>query len=143
MTFCTRLIVAFLTGLPVLGCAQGEPRSENQAASAQPAVSKPAAVSPASPASVLERVLDRSQVCMVNDHFMGAPQIPVLVNGSTYYGCCPMCKDKLEQEAAARTAVDPVSHKDVDKATAVIGKNQSGSVVYFENEQNLRAYTQG
>jgi len=143
MTRFTRLIVALLVGLPGLGCAEVERTPEKTSAPIQSAAVEAPAEPEATSPRALERVLDRSQVCMVNNHFMGVPQIPVQVNGSTYYGCCPMCKDKLEQEAAARTAVDPVSHKDVDKATAVIGKNQSGSVVYFENEQNLRAYTQG
>ena len=31
-------------------------------------------------------------VCMVNNAYMGMPQIAVPVNGKTYYGCCDMCE---------------------------------------------------
>lgn len=79
-------------------------------------------------------------VCMINNKFMGHEQIPVKVEGRTYYGCCPMCKAKLEGSAKARTAVDPVSKKPVDKASAVIGAKADGSVLYFESEKNFKAY---
>jgi YHS domain-containing protein len=37
-------------------------------------------------------------------------------------------------------ATDPVSGKSVDKASAVIGRDDSGAVVYFESEKNFVAY---
>jgi len=37
-----------------------------------------------------------SEVCMVNDRVMGKPQIPVEVEGKTYYGCCEGCKSRLQ-----------------------------------------------
>jgi YHS domain-containing protein len=77
---------------------------------------------------------------MVNDMDMGKQQIPVEVEGRTYYGCCAMCKERLAKDASARTAVDPVSAKTVDKATAVIGRKPDGSVLYFETEANLKKY---
>jgi len=77
---------------------------------------------------------------MVNDMDMGKTQIPVVVEGRTYYGCCAMCKERLSKDASVRSAIDPVSGKKVDKAKAVIGKRADGSVVYFENETNLRRY---
>jgi YHS domain-containing protein len=91
------------------------------------------------PAS-LTLVSDRSLVCMVNNQYMGRPQIPVAVEGRTYYGCCEMCKGRLAKDASARTAVDPVSGKQVDKASAVIARTAAGSIIYFENEANLVAY---
>ncbi|PWT88151.1 MAG: hypothetical protein C5B54_11090 [Acidobacteria bacterium] len=80
-------------------------------------------------------------VCMVNDKAFDKEQIPVEVEGKTYYGCCQMCKDKLAQDSQIRTATDPVSGKKVDKATAVIAKQADGSVVYFENEENMKKYS--
>lgn len=77
---------------------------------------------------------------MVNDRFMGSEQIPVSVGGKTYYGCCASCKDKLQNNAEARTALDPVTQRPVDKATAVIGKSTNGKVVYFENEDTFGRY---
>lgn len=88
----------------------------------------------------MTRVTDPSQVCMVNDQFMGKPQIAVEVGGRTYYGCCAMCKDKLNQQPAARTAQDPVTGESVDKASAVIIQDSSGKVMYFASEDTLRRY---
>jgi YHS domain-containing protein len=78
-----------------------------------------------------------SFVCMVNDRYMGKEQIPVTVNGKTYYGCCKMCEEKLAKDTAVRSAVDPVSGKTVDKAKAVIGRASSDEVLYFESQANL------
>ncbi|HEY8944796.1 MAG TPA: hypothetical protein VIM73_11060, partial [Polyangiaceae bacterium] len=77
-------------------------------------------------------VQERNEVCMVNDQYMGRDQIPVTIAGKTYYGCCPMCKGRLEQDATARMAKDPVTGNSVDKATAAIGRAPSGQVFYFE-----------
>lgn len=93
-----------------------------------------------SPMGALKRI-DPASVCMVNNHYMGRPQIPVVVEGKTYYGCCEMCKGRLATDPASRTAIDPVSQREVDKSGAVIGKDESGAVVYFETEENLLAYS--
>lgn len=106
---------------------------------AQTPVRRPAAAR-TTPVATVEKVADRSLVCMVNDMDMGKTQIPVVVEGQTYYGCCAMCKERLAKDAAVRTAIDPISGKSVDKAKAVIGKRPDGSVVYFESERNLRQY---
>jgi YHS domain-containing protein len=90
--------------------------------------------------SGLTRVSDASLVCMVNNRYVGKPQIPVAVEGKTYYGCCEGCKGRLERDPAARQAIDPVTRKTVDKASAVIAKTESGSTLYFENEQTLAQY---
>ena len=77
---------------------------------------------------------------MVNDQYMGKPQIPIDVEGRTYYGCCPMCKDKLAQQPESRKGTDPVTQKAVDKAVALMVKDASGKILYFENEQSLAQY---
>lgn len=100
------------------------------------------ATPPAAAASSLVRIEDASTVCMVNDHHMGTPQIPVPVEGKTYYGCCKMCQARLTSDPAVRFANDPSSSKPVDKATAVLAKDASGKVLYFESEDTLRAYVQ-
>jgi YHS domain-containing protein len=111
-------------------------------AAAPPPAKGPALPAPPAhaPAPAVVKVADRSLVCMVNDQDMGKAQIPVVVEGKTYYGCCAMCKERLAKDANARTGVDPVSGKSVDKAKAVIGKRPDGTVVYFESEANLRKY---
>jgi YHS domain-containing protein len=108
-----------------------------------PAPAPPASASAASGTHQLTRVDDVSQVCMVNDQFMGRAQIPVMVEGKTYFGCCEMCKGRLASDATARAAKDPVSGKGVDKSSAVIAKRADGQVLYFENEQNLQRYQAG
>lgn len=77
---------------------------------------------------------------MVNDRYMGSDQIPVSVDGKTYYGCCAGCKDKLQNQAAARTALDPVTRKPVDKASAVIARTKTGKVMYFESLETLSRF---
>jgi YHS domain-containing protein len=138
----------------VAGCAKQEAAASNPppsapsvqasaapAASTAPATSTaPTSSAPALPAG-LTRVTDPSLTCMVNNQFMGRPQIPVQVGGKTYFGCCAMCKDRLANDASARTAVDPVSKRPVDKSTAVIARLDSGALVYFESEANLAAYS--
>ena len=87
----------------------------------------------------LKRV-ETKKVCMVNNTVFEKDQIPVAVQGKMYYGCCEMCKERLARDTGARTAVDPVSGKTVDKAKAVIGARPDGSVLYFESEENLAEY---
>ena len=91
------------------------------------------------PAPPLTKV-EAKKVCMINERFMNHDQIPVEVEGKTYYGCCAMCKERLANDATKRVAVDPVSGKTVDKAKAVIGASSEGVVVYFESEKNLKKY---
>jgi YHS domain-containing protein len=90
----------------------------------------------------LKRV-ESKLVCMVNNQYFGKDQIPVEVQGKTYYGCCEMCKERLAKDAAARTATDPLTGKPVDKATAVIAVQNDGKVLYFENETNFDQYAKG
>jgi len=89
--------------------------------------------------AVLKRV-EAKKVCMVNNQVFEKDQIPVQVGGKTYYGCCEMCKERLAKDAEARTGVDPVTGKKVDKATAVIAAQTDGSVLYFESEATLAKY---
>jgi len=92
-----------------------------------------------SQAEALKRV-ETDHVCMVNNEDMGKSQIPIKVNGKTYYGCCAMCVSTLTNDADARRAVDPISGHIVDKTDAVIGAKADGSVLYFENEATFAAY---
>lgn len=84
--------------------------------------------------------VDAKRVCMVNDSVFPKDQIPVQVEGKTYFGCCEMCKGRLASDASARTAQDPVSGKPVDKATAVIGATPDGKVLYFESDETFAKY---
>src|SRR5690606_41658095 len=59
-------------------------------------------------------------VCMVNNAYMGVPQLEMPFEGKMYFGCCEMCQERIPKEKTARVAVDPYSLKDVDKAEAYI-----------------------
>jgi len=80
-------------------------------------------------------------VCMVNDAYMGREQIPVIVNGDTYYGCCEMCKERLPKDESVRYAIDPYSLKKINKATAyIVVIGDMGEVAYFENEIHFQKF---
>jgi len=83
---------------------------------------------------------DTEYVCMINNELFNKKQIPVEVNGKTYYGCCDMCEKTLKTQPSSRIAIDPVSGNEVDKATAIIGADTDGKVYYFENENNFNNY---
>jgi YHS domain-containing protein len=77
---------------------------------------------------------------MVNDQFMGRDQIPVEFEGRTYYGCCAGCVTRIQNDPAIRAAIDPVTGRAVDKASAVMGQDSEGNVLYFESEQSFSQY---
>ena len=128
-----KTLLAACLSLGIAACTQ---QSTTTSSEASPTAVTVAATLPAG----MTRVSDPSQVCMVNDQFMGKPQIPVEVEGRTYYGCCAMCKDKLNQQPAARLAQDPVTGEAVDKAKAVIVQDAQGRVKYFASEATLARY---
>jgi YHS domain-containing protein len=122
--------------------APHEPAAEAATCNHDPASAAPAPVMSA-PARQLLRVADPSQVCMVRNHVMDRPQLSVQVQGATYFGCCDGCRSRLRDAPEARMAIDPVSHRPIDKALAVMAQNERGNVLYFENDNNLAAYQAG
>jgi len=85
-----------------------------------------------------------SYVCFINNRYMGNEQIPVEVNGKTYYGCCQGCVGNLKNNRKVRYATDPYSNNEVDKATAyIVVKSGSSEVWYFESEKNYNSYSNG
>lgn len=95
---------------------------------------------PVHSAEILKKV-DNEKVCMVTDMLFGKKQIPVTHQGKTYYGCCANCKETLTKDSKARTAIDPVSGKSVDKAVAFIAAREDNSVLYFENENTFKQFS--
>ncbi|TCK85297.1 hypothetical protein [Albibacterium bauzanense] len=78
-------------------------------------------------------------VCMVNNAYMGVPQLEVSFEGKTYFGCCEMCQERIPKEKEVRTAIDLYSLKAVDKADAyIVLVGDHGEVAYFENEKNYK-----
>ncbi|MBL1147562.1 MAG: hypothetical protein HND56_01880 [Pseudomonadota bacterium] len=104
-----------------------------------PVFAQDAAAEAENPFPSLHKV-EAKYVCMVNNRVFPIVQIPVEVEGKTYYGCCAMCEARLQKDASLRKGVDPVSGAEVDKADAVIGAKRDGSVYYFENEENYEAF---
>lgn len=96
-------------------------------------------ISTAQAAEALE-IVPNQKVCMVTNMVFPRDQIPVKQGNKTYYGCCENCKKTLAEDASSRTAIDPVSGKSVDKATAVIAARADGSVVYFQNKKNFEKF---
>ncbi len=86
------------------------------------------------------RQVDSKYVCMITHKHFTTEQMPVNIDGRTYYACCDMCKSQLRDDASARTAVDPVSANKVDKATAVVGADKAGNVYFFESVENLNQF---
>lgn len=84
--------------------------------------------------------VDAKHVCMVTNRVYKNEQIPISVGTKTYYGCCEMCKEKLATEKSTREAIDPVTKRTVDKASATFGATPSGEVLYFENAQNFDTF---
>jgi YHS domain-containing protein len=92
------------------------------------------------PGELKGRVSDTTKVCMVTDKVFTRAQMPVIVSGKTYYGCCACCVGRLNTDRKARVAADPVSGRDVDKSEAVILEGESGEALYFESEETARRY---
>jgi hypothetical protein len=88
--------------------------------------------------------IDHSQVCFINDRYMGKPQIPVEVDGKTYYGCCAGCATALRNDPSTRVATDPYNGAKVDKATAFVARNPKDrdAVLYFQSAATFAAYSQ-
>lgn len=138
-----KLAGMFALSTLVAACNTPPEKGESRPIASAEALQAPApapAEAAADTAVALTEVTDPSQVCMVNNQYMGRPQIPVTVNGRTYYGCCAMCKGRLEKDPSARTGTDPVTQRPIDKALAVIGKTTKGDVLYFESRDTFAAY---
>jgi YHS domain-containing protein len=108
-----------------------------QAAAPQPSA---ATSTPAAPAA-LTRIGDTGGVCMLSNRFLGEhADVPIQVEGKTYRGCCASCAARLGSQAEARTANDPVTGKPVDKATAVLARDATNRVYYFESEATFTSF---
>lgn len=133
----SRFALALTAAAAMSACSRAN-EAPAPAAAAQQQAQTPAATSTVATQKI--RPVESKKVCMINNRLFDVDQIPVTVASKTYFGCCPMCKDRLEQDERSRMSTDPVSGKHVDKAVAVIGARPSGEVVYFESRANLEAY---
>ena len=84
-----------------------------------------------------------SKVCMVDDFFQGdVPSLAVSINNKTYYGCSAKANHDLATTDSLRFAIDPVSKKKVDKATAIIAlhPDKDGKVMYFGSKDTYNKH---
>ncbi len=94
----------------------------------------------ASSASADGEVTDKSLVCMMQDTVLKKPGVPLTFAGKNYYGCCPMCKEKMVADPEKYLfAADPVSKKRIDKADAYVYELE-GSALYFESRSTLATF---
>lgn len=88
-------------------------------------------------------VENRENVCVMQDSVLASPGIPVVHEGRTYYGCCPMCNQSIKAEPEKYTiSRDPVTGKNVDKAFALMYSHK-GRVYYFESESSRLEFAKG
>jgi YHS domain-containing protein len=82
--------------------------------------------------------IDTGSVCMLSNRYLGdRPQVPVAVEGKTYYGCCANCAARLAERPDAREARDPITGHTVDKGSAILARDAQNRVLYFESEASL------
>lgn len=125
-----------LMGLAFCGlaaCTGGSPQEAAPSAAEVPSTALPTA-------GRLTLIPDANQVCMVNDQFMGRDQILVEFEGRNYYGCCAGCVTRIQTDPSVRSAIDPVTGREVDKATAVMAQDPEGNVQYFESRATFAQF---
>lgn len=140
-TIVTALAVILATGLYVIHTSQASPDAKLNAAQQATKEAMQSASDHAKNQIIMLRQVEAPLVCMINDHYFGTTQTAVPVGDVTYYGCCAKCADTLKHDPSSRTAIDPVSGNEVDKATAVIGADSEDNAYYFENEENLHMFS--
>jgi YHS domain-containing protein len=87
--------------------------------------------------------LTPSKICMVDDVYQGDyPTLPLTIINRTYYGCSIKASQELVSNEKLRTAIDPVTKKEVDKASAIIALHpkRDGKVIYFESKETFDQY---
>ncbi|MBX2956315.1 MAG: hypothetical protein KF846_09170 [Cyclobacteriaceae bacterium] len=90
-----------------------------------------------------DELIEPNKVCMSTDAFMdGNIQMVVPNLGGTYYACSHQCIAALQSNEGERYAIDPISKKRINKATAFIclHPDKSGKVCYFESKENHLAF---
>jgi hypothetical protein len=87
--------------------------------------------------------ISHSKICMVDDIYQGDyPTLPFRLSKSTYYGCDAKAIHELSTKQEVRFAIDPLTKRKVDKATAIIGLDpkRDGKVLYFESRDTFNKY---
>lgn len=104
------------------------------------AKNSPESVRVTGPAAQWMKRVNLDEVNMVTNRHEGAKQASVSIDGKTYFTAGSSYESTLQQNAAARIAVDPYTSKKIDKAQAVAYADASGRVFYFESETSFRDF---
>ncbi len=89
--------------------------------------------------NILLRV-DPTQACMSGDAYTPSKLLSVNIEGNTYYYCNEESSSRFTEDASVRYSIDPISKKQVNKATAIIGRTRRGKLYYFESEEHLAEF---
>ncbi|NDP22573.1 MAG: hypothetical protein GZ091_16045 [Paludibacter sp.] len=87
--------------------------------------------------------LETGKTCMFRNELKMGATIPVLIEGETFYVCCPRCAENLKLNYTdSQFAVDQYSHHRIKKSKAfiVLNNNLNGKVRYFESEENFNHF---
>lgn len=135
------MLFLILTSIVLLSCAN-EKKEKAETATLTVTKAHTTQTNPVATSQITYEIVPNDKVCMVNDRFMGVEQIPIDVEGTTYYGCCQGCVDKLQKNIDnVRFGSSPINDIKVDKANAVIVQDKSnGSVFYFASKQDAQSF---
>ena len=134
------VFMLLLFSLLLISCSEKQKKAPKS--NSQVTVEKPIKTDAALTLAGKYEIVPNEKVCMVNDRFMVVPQIPIDVSGTTYYGCCEDCVEKLQKNLNdVRFGSNPLTNTKVDKATAIIVQNKdNGSVYYFSSEAEANTF---
>jgi YHS domain-containing protein len=134
------LLVLLLLSMLLLSCA--DKKKDAAESATRPTIETSQTANAAIASAQNYEIVPNEKVCMVNDRFMGVSQIPIDVNGTTYYGCCENCVEKLQKNIDdVRLGNNPLNKTKVDKASAVIVQDKSnGSVFYFASKEDAQDF---
>ena len=135
------IVFLILASIILLSCSN-EKKEKAETATLTVTKTKPIKTNSTVASQVTYEIVPNEKVCMVNDRFMGVKQIPIDVDGTTYFGCCEGCVEKLQKNIDdVRFGSNPLNDKKVDKASAVIVQDKdSGSVFYFASKEDAQTY---
>jgi YHS domain-containing protein len=125
------LLTVMLIPLFLLSCSSGTKKEASNSVKSEEIVQVPKPTQE-KVTNYKYEIVSNEKVCMVNDRYMVVKQLPVEVNGITYYGCCENCVAKIQNNVGdVRFAKDPTTGEKVDKASAIIVQNKKDGVVYY------------
>lgn len=135
------ILFLIFASIILLSCANDK-KDKTETASLSDTKTKPIQMNSTVASQTTYEIVPNDKVCMVNDRFMGVEQIPIDVEGTTYYGCCQGCVEKLQKNIDdVRFGNNPLNKTKVDKASAVIVQDKSnGSVFYFASKEDVQDF---